>query len=214
MLSSFLFGFSTGALLLPTFLRDSFYLVLLFISFFSLSLRGGGGRGRRGRDLLNYWLDQFFKRFLFFESNRTSPCNVMLLINCHNESWSIDWLLYLACPENKWGPNCRNSCPCLNKAKCDPVSGECSCSSGWQGQHCDRPCPKGTFGQSCLQKCKVSSLFIYLFLSLSLSFSFLHLDNQWRSLPPEGRKDQVGWSGGGSIETEGGRGRLKPSSNT
>ena len=51
MLSSFLFGFSTGALLLPTFLRDSFYLVLLFISFFSLSLRGGG-EGEKGKGFI------------------------------------------------------------------------------------------------------------------------------------------------------------------
>lgn len=28
----------------------------------------------------------------------------------------------LACPENKFGPNCKNDCNCKNGAKCDPVS--------------------------------------------------------------------------------------------
>ena len=49
------------------------------------------------------------------------------------------------CPENKWGPNCRNSCPCQHGAKCDPLDGSCSCSRGWHGAHCDLPCPKVRF---------------------------------------------------------------------
>ena len=59
-----------------------------------------------------------------------------------------------ACPENKWGPNCRNSCPCQHGAKCDPLDGLCSCSRGWHGKHCDLPCKKGTYGMNCQQKCQ------------------------------------------------------------
>jgi hypothetical protein len=60
-----------------------------------------------------------------------------------------------ACPEHKWGPNCSNSCPCLNGAKCDPVNGSCTCTAGWKGLHCDYPCPKNYYGQSCSLKCQV-----------------------------------------------------------
>lgn len=62
-----------------------------------------------------------------------------------------------ACPEHKWGPNCSNSCPCLNGAKCDPVNGSCTCTAGWKGLHCDYPCPKNYYGQSCSLKCQVNS---------------------------------------------------------
>ena len=88
----------------------------------------------------------------------------------------------VACPENKWGPNCRNSCPCLNGAKCDPVNGSCTCTRGWKGFHCDLPCPKGSYGLGCQQKCKVFNfltrnkfLFSFIF-NCFFFFSFLGLE--------------------------------------
>ena len=69
------------------------------------------------------------------------------------------FVLPTACPEHKWGPNCSNSCPCLNGAKCDPVNGSCTCTAGWKGLHCDYPCPKNYYGQSCSLKCQVIILY-------------------------------------------------------
>ncbi|CAG5052669.1 unnamed protein product [Parnassius apollo] len=42
------------------------------------------------------------------------------------------------CPENKWGPNCVNNCTnCSGHGKCSPVTGECECEEGWQGESCE-----------------------------------------------------------------------------
>ncbi len=79
----------------------------------------------------------------------------------YGENWLAKLVQHLffvsnaACPEHKWGPNCSNSCPCLNGAKCDPVNGSCTCTAGWKGLHCDYPCPKNYYGQSCSLKCQV-----------------------------------------------------------
>ncbi|XP_071499162.1 uncharacterized protein [Diadema antillarum] len=46
--------------------------------------------------------------------------------------------------------NCTDHCPpCENKATCNTITGECSCTAGWQGVACSDPCPVGTFGQGC-----------------------------------------------------------------
>ncbi|CAH2071895.1 unnamed protein product, partial [Iphiclides podalirius] len=42
------------------------------------------------------------------------------------------------CPENKWGPNCANDCPiCSEHGECSPLTGECECKDGWQGESCE-----------------------------------------------------------------------------
>ena len=81
------------------------------------------------------------------------------------------FVLPTACPEHKWGPNCSNSCPCLNGAKCDPVNGSCTCTAGWKGLHCDYPCPKNYYGQSCSLKCQVIILYENTPLSTRLFFN-------------------------------------------
>ncbi|CAK1546008.1 unnamed protein product [Leptosia nina] len=41
------------------------------------------------------------------------------------------------CPPNKWGPNCVNECKKCLKGICSPVTGECECLEGWQGESCN-----------------------------------------------------------------------------
>ncbi|KAG7255691.1 hypothetical protein CRUP_032979 [Coryphaenoides rupestris] len=36
---------------------------------------------------------------------------------------------------------------------CHPLSGECSCSSGWTGLYCNESCPSGYYGDSCGSAC-------------------------------------------------------------
>ena len=47
---------------------------------------------------------------------------------------------------------CGQQCRCENGSECDPVSGKCSCPSGWTGTYCDVPCPPGTFGENCQER--------------------------------------------------------------
>ncbi|KAM3956765.1 nimrod A [Aphomia sociella] len=42
------------------------------------------------------------------------------------------------CPINKWGPNCIHDCKdCSDHGSCSPVTGECVCKDGWQGESCE-----------------------------------------------------------------------------
>jgi len=41
------------------------------------------------------------------------------------------------CPEGKFGLNCLKDCQCANNASCNPVNGDCSCPSPWEGAKCD-----------------------------------------------------------------------------
>ncbi|XP_072326242.1 scavenger receptor class F member 2-like [Scyliorhinus torazame] len=49
--------------------------------------------------------------------------------------YSIGW-----CPEQFWGPECRDACPCHPYGTCDAVSGVCTCSQGRWGPHCAMRC--------------------------------------------------------------------------
>ena len=59
-----------------------------------------------------------------------------------------------ACPDGRWGVGCNQVCACLHNASCDPVSGACTCSPGWRGDHCEKPCPQGQYGLDCKESCK------------------------------------------------------------
>ncbi len=51
----------------------------------------------------------------------------------------ILWMVItLDCLNNKYGRNCALDCQCYvyNTLSCDPVSGNCSCKSGWTGDVC------------------------------------------------------------------------------
>ncbi|XP_026737167.1 uncharacterized protein PB18E9.04c-like [Trichoplusia ni] len=48
------------------------------------------------------------------------------------------------CPDNKWGPNCIHECKRCKKGFCSPLTGECECLDGWQGESCDASMPPTT----------------------------------------------------------------------
>ncbi|KAJ0179020.1 hypothetical protein K1T71_005795 [Dendrolimus kikuchii] len=48
------------------------------------------------------------------------------------------------CRRNKWGPNCVNDCKQCDHGSCSPVSGECWCEDGWQGESCESSMPTTT----------------------------------------------------------------------
>ena len=66
----------------------------------------------------------------------------------------LKFSFFSACPAGRWGPSCSHRCPCYNGASCDPVSGECTCSPGWQGERCDSQCSDQRYGQNCREICK------------------------------------------------------------
>ncbi|KAJ9598401.1 hypothetical protein L9F63_010923, partial [Diploptera punctata] len=61
------------------------------------------------------------------------------------------------CGEGLWGPECEQECLCKNGAECHHVTGDCTCSHGWTGNTCDIPCPKGTYGNGCINECNCST---------------------------------------------------------
>uniref|UniRef100_A0A8C8RFU4 Scavenger receptor class F member 1 n=1 Tax=Pelusios castaneus TaxID=367368 RepID=A0A8C8RFU4_9SAUR len=50
------------------------------------------------------------------------------------------------CPDQYWGSDCKQSCPCYPDGKCDPVSGQCTCSANRWGVLCQFPCQCGPHG--------------------------------------------------------------------
>ena len=36
-----------------------------------------------------------------------------------------------------WGDKCANICDCENEGKCDHITGECHCQSGFTGDKCE-----------------------------------------------------------------------------
>lgn len=49
-------------------------------------------------------------------------------------------------------------CECQNGGECKPDTGACNCRAGFNGLHCEFPCPKGTFGINCTQLCDCTIL--------------------------------------------------------
>ncbi|KAF3688778.1 Multiple epidermal growth factor-like domains protein 11 [Channa argus] len=43
------------------------------------------------------------------------------------------------CESDYWGPHCSNRCQCQNGAKCNPITGACVCTDGYQGWRCEEP---------------------------------------------------------------------------
>ncbi|XP_025029677.1 scavenger receptor class F member 1 isoform X4 [Python bivittatus] len=50
------------------------------------------------------------------------------------------------CPEQYWGPDCKQSCRCHPHGRCHPASGVCSCHPDWWGPLCQSACLCGQRG--------------------------------------------------------------------
>lgn len=44
--------------------------------------------------------------------------------------------VWAECPQGRFGEQCSQTCECQNGARCDHVSGRCSCTAGWTGAIC------------------------------------------------------------------------------
>ncbi|XP_010640461.1 scavenger receptor class F member 1 isoform X3 [Fukomys damarensis] len=51
------------------------------------------------------------------------------------------------CPDQYWGPDCREPCSCHPHGKCDPVTGVCQCQANRWGNNCEHQCSCGTHGR-------------------------------------------------------------------
>lgn len=60
---------------------------------------------------------------------------------------------FVVCEPGTYGAGCKEKCRCANGASCDHIGGGCTCDEGWQGKHCDKPCPQGFFGMDCRGVC-------------------------------------------------------------
>lgn len=58
------------------------------------------------------------------------------------------------CESDYWGPHCSNRCQCQNGAKCNPITGACVCTDGYQGWRCEEPCERGYYGKACQLPCQ------------------------------------------------------------
>lgn len=48
----------------------------------------------------------------------------------------LSFLCPAACPSGRFGQGCQMKCICENNARCDAVSGRCTCAPGWTGHNC------------------------------------------------------------------------------
>lgn len=55
-----------------------------------------------------------------------------------HRSNQINQITYLitVCRPGRYGIDCASKCECYNGAMCDPIGGQCTCSSGWLGATC------------------------------------------------------------------------------
>ncbi|KAL4216497.1 hypothetical protein ACF0H5_024220 [Mactra antiquata] len=56
------------------------------------------------------------------------------------------------CADDRWGPNCTNTCNCGTHGSCDPYTGNCLCHIGYTGYDCSQPCIN-SFGLNCAHPC-------------------------------------------------------------
>ena len=58
---------------------------------------------------------------------------------------SLSWILcvhnvliFIECPEGKYGIYCVLNCTCQNGATCDKKNGKCDCAPGYEGNDCEK----------------------------------------------------------------------------
>lgn len=92
-------------------------------------------------------------------------------------------MLYLECDARYYGPGCESKCDCQNGAACDHVSGACTCTEGWRGLSCDKPCPNGFYGLDCTNRCMCGKFLCcvdicHTFHRLLLSCTYVFMSNK------------------------------------
>lgn len=56
---------------------------------------------------------------------------------CVSFYYDVCGVVRVECPEGRFGEQCSQTCGCQNGARCDHVSGRCSCTAGWTGVSCE-----------------------------------------------------------------------------
>ncbi|XP_030829162.1 multiple epidermal growth factor-like domains protein 11 [Strongylocentrotus purpuratus] len=69
------------------------------------------------------------------------------------DGWIQEGDICSPCPTGRYGRNCSLSCQCLNDGTCDHLTGECSCTVGWTGNHCEERCTTATYSSNCTLQC-------------------------------------------------------------
>lgn len=63
---------------------------------------------------------------------------ILSLITPYVSNYSVLLYFFLACPDGKFGADCKENCNCPQNQKCDPISGQCFCKPGFNGANCDK----------------------------------------------------------------------------
>lgn len=87
--------------------------------------------------------------------------NIYVLLSDLDDFMSVYCFNIEGCPNGTYGPGCRRQCRCENGAECDHISGGCTCTPGWRGMFCSKPCPDGYYGLEC-QVCSQLGHFSHL----------------------------------------------------
>ncbi|XP_075445437.1 scavenger receptor class F member 1 isoform X2 [Ascaphus truei] len=58
------------------------------------------------------------------------------------------------CPAGSYGERCQFMCPDCIHGRCDPVTGECICETGYWQYSCNETCPHDLFGPNCSSTCE------------------------------------------------------------
>lgn len=82
------------------------------------------------------------------------------------------------CLSGKYGSKCDQICKCKNNSSCDPETGKCYCSRGWQGEDCSVPCNNGYYGIGCRQKCPELSIGKYITTQSIVTKKRVYLGNK------------------------------------
>lgn len=77
-------------------------------------------------------------------------CTFSLAVLCLMPPLSVP----AGCESDYWGPHCSNRCQCQNGAKCNPITGACVCTDGYQGWRCEELCEHGYYGKACQLPCQ------------------------------------------------------------
>ena len=55
------------------------------------------------------------------------------------------------CSTGMYGSRCSFQCQCQNDAYCHHVTGDCACTSGYEGKYCQTSCNGSAWGVNCLE---------------------------------------------------------------